>query len=143
MKRGGLADLGQACLASRPGLGGRMRILWLAAGLFFTGLGIVGAFLPVLPTTVFLLVATACFARSSPRLHGWLVNHPTFGAPIRNWEEHGAISRKAKRLAIGTMGVVFGLSLAFGLSRMALAGQAALMLVGAAFILTRPDGPSA
>ena len=120
-----------------------MRFLWLIAGLFFTALGIVGAFLPVLPTTVFLLVATACFARSSPRLHGWLVNHPTFGTPIRNWEEHGAISRPAKRLAIGTMSVVFGLSLALGLSRVALAGQAVLMLVGAAFILTRPDGPSA
>jgi uncharacterized membrane protein YbaN (DUF454 family) len=88
-----------------------MRILWLAAGLFFTALGIIGAFLPVMPTTVFLLVATACFARSSPRLHGWLVNHPTFGPPIRNWNENGAISRGAKRLAIGTMTAVFALSL--------------------------------
>lgn len=120
-----------------------MRILWLMAGLFFTGVGIVGAFLPVLPTTVFLLAATACFARSSPRLHGWLVNHPTFGPPIRNWHEHGAISRQAKRLAIGTMVVVFALSVVFGLAPVALAGQAALMLVGAGFILTRPDGPSA
>lgn len=120
-----------------------MRIFWLMAGFFFTGLGIVGALLPVLPTTVFLLVATACFARSSPRLHGWLIGHPTFGPPIRNWQEHGAISRTSKRLAIGTMVVVFGLSVAFGLSRAALIGQGTLMLVGAAFILTRPDGPSA
>lgn len=119
-----------------------MRILWLAAGLFFTAVGIVGAFLPVLPTTVFLLIATACFARSSPRLHGWLVNHPTFGPPIRNWNENGAISRQAKRMAVGTMAVVFGLSVLFGLSRVALIGQAALMLIGAGFILTRPDGPS-
>lgn len=119
-----------------------MRIVWLMAGFFFTAVGIIGAFLPILPTTVFLLLATACFARSSPRLHGWLVNHPRFGPPIRNWQEHGAISRAAKRLAIGTMGVVFGLSLVFGLSRLALGGQAALMLVGAGFILTRPDGPS-
>lgn len=120
-----------------------MRILWLAAGLFFSALGIVGAFLPILPTTVFLLLATACFARSSPRLHGWLTTHPTFGPPIRNWQEHGAISKASKRLAVGTMVTVFGLSVVFGLSRLALGGQAALMLVGAAFILTRPDGPSA
>ncbi|HMS95879.1 MAG TPA: YbaN family protein [Tabrizicola sp.] len=118
-----------------------MRILWLIAGFFFTGLGIVGAFLPILPTTVFLLIATACFARSSPRLHGWLVNHPSLGPPIQNWNENGAISRPSKRLAIGTMTVVFGLSVVLGLSRVALIGQGMLMLVGAAFILTRPDGP--
>lgn len=120
-----------------------MRILWLTAGIFFTGIGIVGAFLPVLPTTVFLLLATACFARSSPRLHGWLVNHPAFGPPIRNWQEHGAISRRAKRLAIGTMVLVCGVSVALGLHPVALAGQVALILVGAVFILTRPDGPAA
>ena len=119
-----------------------MRIVWLVTGILFTALGIVGAFLPVLPTTVFLLVATACFARSSPRLHGWLVGHPTFGPPIRNWQDHGAISRSAKRMAIGTMTVVFALTVILGLSRLALTGQAALMLVGAGFILTRPDGPS-
>lgn len=120
-----------------------MRILWLAAGLACTALGIIGAILPLMPTTVFLLAAAACFARSSPRLHGWLLDHPTFGPPIRNWQEHGAISRGAKRLAVGTMAVVLGLSLVFGLSRLALGGQAALILVGAGFILTRPDGPSA
>ena len=120
-----------------------MRILWLAAGLFFTALGIIGAFLPVMPTTVFLLVATACFARSSPRLHGWLVNHPTFGPPIRNWNENGAISRGAKRLAIGTMTAVFALSLVIGLTWRVLVPQVVLMAIGAAFILTRPDGPSA
>ena len=120
-----------------------MRILWRMAGFFFTALGIVGAFLPVLPTTVFLLVATACFARSSPRLHDWLLQHRTFGPPIRNWNEHGAISRQAKRLAVGTMAVVFGLSVILGLSRGVLVGQAALIALGAGFILTRPDGPSA
>jgi uncharacterized protein len=119
-----------------------MRILWLMAGLFFTALGIIGAFLPVMPTTVFLLAATACFARSSPRLHGWLVNHPVFGPPIRNWHENGAISRKAKWLAVGTMAVVFGLSLMLGLSWKVLLPQALLIGIGAAFILTRPDGPS-
>ena len=120
-----------------------MRILWLLAGFFFTGVGIVGAFLPVLPTTVFLLIAAACFARSSPRMHGWLIHHPTLGPPIRNWQENGAISRGAKRLAIGTMTAVFALSLIIGLTWRVLVPQVVLMAIGAAFILTRPDGPSA
>lgn len=119
-----------------------MRFLWLAAGLVFTALGIVGAFLPVMPTTVFLLAAAACFARSSPRLHGWLLGHPVFGPPIRNWEEHGAISRPAKRLAVGSMVAVFGLSVVLGLSWKVLLPQGALILVGAVFVLSRPDGPS-
>ncbi len=120
-----------------------MRILWLITGFVFLGLGVLGALLPVLPTTVFLLVAAGCFARSSPRLHGWLVGHPVFGPPILNWQRHGAISRPAKRLALGTMAGVFALSVVLGLPGMVLAAQGVLMGVGAAFILTRPDGPSA
>ena len=76
-----------------------MRGLWLTAGMLFLGLGLLGVLLPILPTTPFLLLAAWCFARSSPRLHGWLLGHRLFGPPIRNWEENGAISRPAKRLA--------------------------------------------
>jgi uncharacterized protein len=119
-----------------------MRFVWQAAGFFFVGLGVIGAFLPVLPTTVFLLAAAGCFARSSPRLHGWLLGHPLLGPPIRNWEEHRAISRGAKRMAIGSMAAVFALSVMLQLSWPVLLAQAALMAVGAGFILTRPDGPS-
>lgn len=118
-----------------------MRGLWLAAGMLFLGLGLLGVVLPVLPTTPFLLLAAACFARSSPRLHGWLLSHPMFGPPIRNWEENGAISRPAKRLAAGSMVAVFALSAGLGLSWKALLAQAALMGLGAAFVLSRPDGP--
>ncbi|MEZ5796542.1 MAG: YbaN family protein [Paracoccaceae bacterium] len=118
-----------------------MRALWLVLGLLFLALGLVGAVLPVLPTTPFLLVAAAAFAKSSPRLHDWLLRHPLFGPPIRNWQENGAISTGAKRLALGTMAVVFTLSLWLGLPVMALAAQAGLMAVGAGFILSRPSGP--
>ena len=119
-----------------------MRGLWLTAGMLFLGLGLLGVLLPVLPTTPFLLLAAGCFARSSPRLHGWLVGHRLFGPAIRNWEENGAISRPAKRLAAGSMAAVFALSVALGLSLKVLLAQGVLIAVGAAFVLTRPDGSS-
>lgn len=119
-----------------------MRTFWLVAGLLFLGLGLLGVVLPVLPTTPFLLLAAGCFAKSSPRLHQWLLAHPTLGPPIRNWEENGAISRGAKRLAAGSMAVVFMLSLLLGLSWPVLLAQAVLITVGCAFVLTRPDGPA-
>ena len=119
-----------------------MRGLWLTAGMLFLGLGLLGVLLPILPTTPFLLLAAWCFARSSPRLHGWLLGHRLFGPPIRNWEENGAISRPAKRLAAGSMAAVFALSVVLGLSWKALLAQGLLIGIGAAFVLTRPDGSS-
>ena len=119
-----------------------MRLLWLLLGGLFLGLGILGVVLPVLPTTPFLLLAAGCFAKSSPRLHGWLLSHPTFGPPIRNWQENGAISRRAKRLAVGSMAAVLVGSVAAGAPWRLLLAQVALMAVGAGFVLTRPDGPS-
>lgn len=119
-----------------------LRSFWLMAGLLVLGLGLLGVVLPVLPTTPFLLLAAACFAKSSPRLHRWLLGHPVFGPPIRNWVENSAITRPAKRLAVGTMATVFALSLVLGLSWKILLAQAVLMGAGAAFILARPDGPS-
>jgi uncharacterized protein len=120
----------------------RMRGLWLTAGFLFLGLGLLGLVLPVLPTTPFLLLAAGSFARSSPRLHRWLLTHPLFGPPIRNWEEHGAISRPAKRLAAGSMAGVFALSLVLGLGWPVLAAQGVLIAIGCWFVLSRPDGPS-
>lgn len=118
-----------------------MRPLWFLAGSASLGLGLLGVVLPVLPTTPFLLVAAACFARSSPRLHAWLLGHPLFGPPIRDWQAHGAISPRAKGLATVSMAVVFAVSAAAGLAGGLLALQAALIAVGITFVLTRPSGP--
>lgn len=119
-----------------------MRTLWLSAGFLLLGFGLVGVVLPVLPTTPFLLLAAGSFAKSSPRLHGWLLAHPLFGPPVRNWEAHGAISRPAKRLAAGSMAVVFAVSVWAGLGWPVLLAQGVLITAGCAFVLTRPDGPS-
>lgn len=65
--------------------------------------GIVGIFVPGLPTTVFVLIAAWAAARSSPRLHRWLLAHRIFGPMISNWQNGGTVSRRAKWSATATM----------------------------------------
>ncbi|SFW34181.1 YbaN family protein [Nitrosovibrio sp. Nv17] len=74
-----------------------IRALYLATGLAAVALGIVGIVLPILPTTPFLLLAAACFARSSPRFHERLVANRVAGPIIREWIEHRSIRRPVKR----------------------------------------------
>ncbi len=88
-------------------------LLWLA-GTVSLGLGIVGVVLPGLPTTPFVLLAAACYARASPRLHRWLREHRFFGPMVRDWEEHRSLRKRTKRFAQGTMLVMVSLS-AWGL----------------------------
>ena len=77
--------------------------LWKATGVFCIGLAILGAILPILPTTVFLIMATACFAKSSPRMQKKLLNNKTFGPLIHEWQQHRSIPRKSKRIALLTI----------------------------------------
>ncbi len=85
-------------------------LLWLA-GTVALILGIVGAFLPVLPTTPFILLAAACYAKASERFHRRLLNHPTFGPTIRNWEQYRSIAPKTKRIAVSMMTLSIGVSI--------------------------------
>lgn len=118
-----------------------VRLLWLAFGGVCVGLAIAGAALPLLPTTPFLLLAVFAFARSSQRLHDWLVDHRHFGPMIRNWREHGGIDRRSKLLAVAAMLVALLVSWAVGVGPRLLLVQALVLGVSATFILTRPDGP--
>lgn len=77
--------------------------LWKATGVFCVGLAVLGAILPILPTTVFLIMATACFAKSSPKMQRKLLNNKTFGPLIYEWQQHKSIPRKAKRIALLTI----------------------------------------
>ncbi|MBP7830294.1 MAG: YbaN family protein [Kiritimatiellae bacterium] len=86
------------------------RVLLAITGLIAVGLGTVGVFVPLLPTTPFLLLAAACFLRSSDRLYAWLMHHRWFGAYIRNYREHRAITRRAKVVTLALLWGVIGYS---------------------------------
>lgn len=117
------------------------RILWLLVGLVALALGAIGVFLPLLPTTPFILVAAFAFMNSSQRLHDWLINHRIFGGLILEWREHGAISRPAKILAIGSMAAVLMVSVAFQAPNWVLAVQAPILAICAWFVGSRPLPP--
>jgi uncharacterized membrane protein YbaN (DUF454 family) len=114
-------------------------------GLGLTLLGTVGAFLPVLPTTPFLLLAAACFVRSSPRLYGRLVSNRVFGPYLSEWERTRTIPREAKRKAYGLVVVSFAASiwmLEVDWARITLAVIGVALLALLAWLPTTPLPPS-
>lgn len=113
---------------------------YAVAGLAALGLGILGAFLPVLPTTPFVLLAAFCFARAKPEWHARLRGHATFGPLVRDWEERGAIGPRAKALA--TFMIAALCAWMWAAPAMPFAAKVAVTAVEAgviAFILTRPN----
>lgn len=94
--------------------------------------------MPLLPTVPFMLRAAFCFARSSPRLEAWLVDHPRFGPHVRAWNTQGAISRRGKHAALATFAASALLGLLFLKMPLSLLPLAAA-LVGGSWIMTRPE----
>jgi len=90
-----------------------VQVAFAALGTLFLLIGIVGIFMPILPTTPFLLLATACYARSSRRFYNWLMNHPALGPLIIEWRTHRSIPWRVKLVAVATMTLTFGSSIIF------------------------------
>jgi uncharacterized membrane protein YbaN (DUF454 family) len=88
-----------------------VRSLFLLLGWALVALGVLGMFLPVLPTTPFLLLAASCFVRSSERSRQWLLRHRWFGPVIRDWEERRAVRRSVKRLAYAVTSIMIAIAL--------------------------------
>ena len=80
-----------------------MKIVLSILGCVSLALGIAGIFLPLLPTTPFLLLAAALWVRSSPRLYAWLLRHPRLGEYVRNFRENRAIPLRAKVVSLTLM----------------------------------------
>jgi uncharacterized membrane protein YbaN (DUF454 family) len=118
------------------------RILLLSVGWVCVGLGVLGAFLPVLPTTPFLLVALWCFSHSSERFHHWLLHHRLFGPPLRAWAHHGVIPLGAKVAALTAMAASGGYVASFtDTPTLGWASMAVVCGLTAVFIVTRPSRP--
>lgn len=113
----------------------------IVAGIISLALGGLGVVLPLLPTTPFVLVAAFAFAKSSDRLHQWLLDHDVFGPLIANWQRYGAISRKAKVASMLSVVAVVAISLQLEIPTHALIIQILLLGIVATFILSRPAPP--
>jgi len=126
---------------TRHGLFGKVgRTGFLALGCLMLALGIIGAFLPVMPTTIFLILAAWCFARSSPRLEAWLLNHPRFGPGLRRWREEGAVPRRAKLMACLGMAIGYCVFFVGAQPGPLLAAVVALFMLGSAvYVVSRPE----
>lgn len=117
-----------------------MRWLWFCAGWLMVALGVIGALLPIMPTTIFLILAVGCFARSSPRFERMLLDHPRHGRALREWREQGAISRKGKAFAaagmmLGYVTFYLGARPAWPLAL----GVGLFFVASASYVLSRPD----
>ncbi len=116
------------------------RVLYLTVAYLALALGILGAFLPVLPTAPFVILAAFCFSKGSERMHQWMRDHILLGPPIRDWEDGGIIRLRAKWMATAMIvGSFAGLTL---FSKLPVGAKAALDAVGLAvlvFIWSRPS----
>lgn len=115
------------------------RILF-AMGWFWFAIGVIGAFLPILPTVPFWLISAACWARSSPRMHSWLLSRPKVGPVIADWERYGMIRPRAKAFSITTMALM--MSYPVFVRHIPYWAKVSIAVTGVSvslFILTRPS----
>ena len=118
------------------------RWLWTTAGLILTGIGIIGYILPVMPGTVFLILALFCFQNGSMKMHRWLLNNRLCGPTLRDWDENKWITKRVKIFAISFMWI-FGAGSSIG-SRdpWLMAASVALCSLGTWYVASRRTKPA-
>lgn len=116
-----------------------LRLVLQVFGTLCVVAGVIGLFVPLWPTTIFMILALWAFARSSPRLHNWLLTHPRFGPTLQAWERHGAIPAWAKLLAVASLGASLALVVVAVHSRVVIGIVAAFFAILILYILTRPN----
>ena len=133
----------RSALAVRVRQSATLRHLFFAFAWLNVAVGVAGIFLPLLPTTVFLLMALWAFSLSSPRFQNWLYHHPRLGPPVRAWHDHGVIPLRAKLAAVVVMsgGLIF-VALRYGDAVLTL-GLGFMLVIIASWIVTRPGRPQA
>jgi len=116
-----------------------LRLVYLAAGWISVGLGTVGAFVPVMPTTCFMIAALFFFSKSSPALENKLLRHPRYGATLRMWVAHSVIPVEIKVVAVTSLMISAAIVAATVVNMMMVVGVIATLALVAFYILTRPS----
>jgi uncharacterized protein len=116
-------------------------VLWRILGLLFVGFGILGAFLPLLPSVVFFILAAWAFGKGAPEWRKRLHDHPRYGPPLRQWADGGRVSRRGKRLAVTAMAVSFLASLVVVGPSTPVAIAGVVMAAVGTWLWRRPEPP--
>ena len=116
-----------------------LKPFFFVTGFISLALGVIGIFLPLLPTTPFLLLSAWCFLKSSPKAHQWLYNQPSLGKSLRDWEKNKSIARSTKVVAVSmiviSLVVIWLNAIYIGVQ----VGVSILLCTISVFILTRPE----
>jgi uncharacterized membrane protein YbaN (DUF454 family) len=107
-----------------------VRIVLIVAGTFSFAVGILGVFVPILPTTPFLLLAAVCYARSSHRFYYWLLNNKYFGNYIRNYRERRGMPLKGKALTLALLWATIGCSVVFAVETLLVRALLVVIAIG-------------
>lgn len=116
------------------------RVAFIGAGGLMLMFGMIGIVTPLLPTTIFLVLAAWCFGKSSPRLETWVLHHPRFGPSLRQWREARAVPRRAKLMAV--TGMTLGYALFWLQAQpgwLFAAGVPVLIVCAATYVVSRPE----
>ena len=124
-------------------MAGRMRWAWWLLAWASLGLGTIGVVVPGLPTVPFVLLSAYAAARGSERLHRWLLAHPRFGPMIHDWQVHGAVSRRAKWMAVTMMSLASALMFLTAPRWWMAATGTGIVAVVATWLWLRPEPPPA